>query len=85
MESKMTYIIENVNDISIEYRQIVARMIYDSGAKLKETGSGLSINESGLSDQSISEIYDFIKLKIDDGNKILNSFALSRTMINFCE
>jgi hypothetical protein len=66
MESKIEYVIENVNDLQIFDRQTVARMIYKSNSKFKEIGTGLSINENQLSDELICEIYDFIKKKIDD-------------------
>jgi hypothetical protein len=74
----MDYISENINELEIPERKTVLSMIYNSESKehLREKGGGTQINVNLLSDKLITDIYEFVKLKIDEQKQILKAYKL---------
>jgi hypothetical protein len=74
----LSYISENINDLEISDRKTVLRMIYESESKehLEEKGGGTQIHVNLLSDKLITDIYEFVKLKIGEQKQTLKSYKL---------
>lgn len=65
---KETFICDNINDLTIQYRRDVLQMVYNSQFRnhLKEKGNGTQLKLDFLSDSLINKIYNFIVEKLND-------------------
>lgn len=65
--SKQNYILDNINELSIQDRREIVHKIYNSASrsKLKEKGGGMQIKMSDLTVDLIDEITEFIQKKME--------------------
>lgn len=68
MAQKLTFITDNINELSIQDRREILQIIYNSPSrsKLKEKGNGTQIKLNDLSEQIINKIYDCVTLKLNN-------------------
>jgi hypothetical protein len=66
--SKESFICDNINDLTIQFRKDILQMIYNSQFrnKLKEKGNGTQIKVDDLPNQLTEKIYTFMIQKLND-------------------
>jgi hypothetical protein len=66
--SKESFICDNINDLTIQFRKDILQMIYNSQFrnKLKEKGNGTQIKVDDLPTQLTDNIYTFMIQKLND-------------------
>jgi hypothetical protein len=66
--TKESFICDNINDLTIQFRKDILQMIHNSHyrSKLKEKGNGTQIKIDELSDSLVNKIFTFMNQKLDD-------------------
>ena len=67
-QSKESFICDNINDLTIQFRKEILQMIYNSQYcnKLKEKGNGIQIKIDDLDNQLINKIHTFMVQKLNN-------------------
>ena len=64
MSSKSQYIIKQINRLSFPDRETVCRIAVFRGYKLRQSNNGAFIHISEIDENTLSEIYNFLKNKL---------------------
>jgi hypothetical protein len=73
MNSKIVFIIDNINEVMVQDRREILQLIYNSPSrsKLKEKGGGTQIKLDDLSDLLVDKIYNLILDKLTEQKIVL--------------
>ena len=64
MSSKSQYVIKNINNVCQTDRYTVCRIAVFRGYKLRQSNNGAFIHISEIDENTLSEIYNFLKKKL---------------------
>jgi hypothetical protein len=64
MSSKAQYVIKQINNVSLDDRYTVSKIIFFRGYELIQTNNGAYIHIEEIDDDTINEIYNFLKTKL---------------------
>ena len=75
MSQQTRYIIKQINNVNLENRYSIAKILLFRDCDLQQTNNGTYIDIHNLDDETINEIYDFLKTINDNLIKTkLNNF-----------
>ena len=62
--TKTRFIIQNINNLQIEYRCTVAKILLFRDIKVLQSNNGAYINMEYIDEKTIDLVYDFMKHKL---------------------
>lgn len=65
MSSKSQYIINNINLLSIEERYTVSKILNFRDVPLKQTNNGVYTDIKDIDENTLNEVYIFLKTKLN--------------------
>ena len=76
MDKKITYLCDNIHDIDRKDLIKIARILYNNQENLVQCNDGLRIDLSKCDPQVIEQIYDILKLLVDQREKQCEQWML---------
>ena len=64
MSSKAQYIAKQINNVSIDDRYTVAKILLFRDCKLLQSNNGAYIHLKDIDEETVEEIYNFLKTKL---------------------
>ena len=78
MSSKAQYTIKQINNVSQADRETVCRIVAFRGYELRQSNNGAYIHINEIDENTLNEIYNFLKHRLSSQLQLIISFFLKK-------